>query len=150
MQTARKLAHTQGQAQLLFPATPGPPRSRLRARIDTGKRTNDTLPGVQAFRRLALCPYALSGVKLRLDRGHHPFGYLVLKRKDRGELAIITFGPHMMPGDGINELRGDTHPVRRLANTTFKRVAHSQLATYLLHVDHPALVGETRIACDHE
>src|SRR5262249_15263352 len=28
MQTARKLAHTQGQAQLLFPATPGPSRSR--------------------------------------------------------------------------------------------------------------------------
>ena len=50
----------------------------------------------------------------------------------------------MMPGDGINELRGDTHSVRLLANTTFKRVAHSQLTTYLLHVDHPALVGEAR------
>src|SRR5262252_10851303 len=97
----------------------------LRARIDTGKRTHDTLPGVQAFRRLALCPYALSGVKLRLDRGHHPFGYLVLKRKDRGELAVITFGPHMMPGDGINELRGDTHPVRCLANAAFQRIAHT-------------------------
>src|SRR5262249_57346309 len=38
-----------------------------------------------------------------------------------GELAVITFGPHMMPGDGINELRGDTHPVRCLANAAFQR-----------------------------
>src|SRR5262245_50562324 len=71
-------------------------------------------------------------------------------RKDAGEFPVIAFGPNMMPSDGINELRADTHLVRRLANTTFKQVAHSQLATYLLHVDHPALVGETRIACDHE
>src|SRR6516164_3123859 len=111
----------------------------LRARIDTGKRTHDTLPGVQAFRLLALCSYTLGSVKLRLNRCHYPLSYLVLKRKDAGEFPIIALGPDMMPGDGVNELRGDTHSVRLLANTTFKRVAHSQLTTYLLHVDHPAL-----------
>src|SRR5262249_14467850 len=44
----------------------------LRARIDTGKRTHDTLPGVQAFRLLALCSYTLGSVKLRLNRCHYP------------------------------------------------------------------------------
>src|SRR5262249_28275450 len=122
----------------------------LRARINIGKRTHDTLPGVQAFRLLALCSYALGSVKLRLDRCSYPLSYLILKRKDAGEFPVIAFCPCMLPGDGINEVRGDTHSVRLLANTTFKRVAHSQLTTYLLHVDHPALVGEARIACDHE
>src|SRR5262245_38665865 len=133
-----------------FQQLPGHRVVVLRARIDTGKRTHDTLPGVQAFRLLALCSYTLGGVKLRLNRCHYPLSYLVLKRKDAGEFPVIALGPNMMPSHGINELRADTHLVRRLANTTFKRVAHSQLAIYLLHVDHSALVGETRIACDHE
>ena len=80
----------------------------LRARIDTGKRTHDTLPGVQAFRLLALCSYTLGSAKLRLNRCHYPLSYLVLKRKDAGEFPVIAFGPDMMPGDGINELRTRT------------------------------------------
>jgi hypothetical protein len=63
------------------------------------------------------------GVKLRLNRCHYSLSYLVLKRKDAGEFPVIAFGPNMMPSDGINELRADTQLVRRLANTTFKRVA---------------------------
>jgi hypothetical protein len=67
----------------------------------------------QAFRLLALCSYTLGGVKLRLNRCHYPLSYLVLKRKDAGEFPVIAFGPNMMPSDGINELRADTHLVLR-------------------------------------
>src|SRR5262245_20183798 len=80
-----------------FQQLPGHRVVVLRARIDTGKRTHDTLPGVQALRLLALCSYTLGSVKLRLNRCHYPLSYLVLKRKDAGEFPVIALGPDMMP-----------------------------------------------------
>ena len=41
-------------------------------------------------------------------------------------------------------------PPRRLAHAAFEDIAHAKLAADLPHVDRPALVGEARIAGDHE
>ena len=48
----------------------------------------------------------------------------------------------MGAGRGIDELAGDAHPVRRLADAAFQHIAHAQLAADLLDVDGLALVGE--------
>src|SRR5262249_33548037 len=95
MQTARGLRIRRIKLNRSFQQLPSHRVVVLRARIDTGKRTHDTLPGVQAFRLLALCSYTLGGVKLRLNRCHYPLSYLVLKRKDAGEFPVIAFGPDM-------------------------------------------------------
>ena len=54
------------------------------------------------------------------------------------------------PVAGIDELPGDAHSVPGLAHAAFEHIAHAQFAPDLLHIDGPALVGEARIARDHE
>jgi hypothetical protein len=56
----------------------------------------------------------------------------------------------MAAAGGIDELDGDAHPVRHLANRPLQDVAHAQFAADLLYVDRSALVGEGRIAGHHE
>ena len=56
----------------------------------------------------------------------------------------------MAAGRCIDELSGNAHAVRRLADAAFQHVAHAQFAADLLHIDRPALVGEARIARDDE
>ena len=64
--------------------------------------------------------------------------------------AIEAVGPQMRAGFGVDQLRGDAHAVAALAHRTFEDIAHSEFAAHLLHVDGAALVGEARIAGDHE
>ena len=56
----------------------------------------------------------------------------------------------MRAGLGVDELRGDAHAVARLAHAAFEHIADAELASDLPHVDRLALVGEARIARDHE
>ena len=56
----------------------------------------------------------------------------------------------MRAGRGLDQLAGDAHPVAGLAHAAFEHVAHAELAADLLDVDGLALVGEGRIARDHE
>ena len=106
--------------------------------------------GVEALGRLALRALDLRPLQLRRDRADDARGDLVLQLEDIVERAFETVRPEMRPGRGIDELPGDAHPVRGLAHAAFQHVAHAQLATDLLHVDRPALVGEARIARDDE
>src|SRR5438552_7186611 len=56
----------------------------------------------------------------------------------------------MRAGFGIDQLRGDAHPVAALAHAAFEHIAHAEFAADLLHIDRLALVGEARIAGDDE
>ena len=56
----------------------------------------------------------------------------------------------MCSGFGIDKLTCDTHAISSLAHATFEYVADPKLAADLFHVDGPAFVGKTRIACDHK
>jgi len=56
----------------------------------------------------------------------------------------------MRASGGIDELSRDAHSVCRFAHAPFQHVAHSKLASDLLHVNGAPLVGEARVACDHE
>src|SRR6516164_4314267 len=50
----------------------------------------------------------------------------------------------------LDQLRGDADPLASLAHRASEHIAHAQLATDPLHIDSLALVGEARIAGDHE
>src|SRR5215472_18936050 len=56
----------------------------------------------------------------------------------------------MRAGERIDQLAGDAHLRSRLAYRAFEHVADSEFAPYLFHVNGTALVGEGRIAGDHE
>ena len=102
------------------------------------------------FGRLALGALDLGAFELRRDRADDARGHLVLQLEDIVEAAFEAFRPQMRPGGGIDQLSGDAHPVRGLAHAAFQHVAHAQLAADLLYVHRAALVGEARIARDHE
>src|SRR5436190_17789524 len=50
----------------------------------------------------------------------------------------------------IDQLGGNPNPVATLAYRAFQHIAHAQFAADPLYVDRLALVGEARIASDHE
>ena len=106
--------------------------------------------GVEAFGRLALCAFDFGAFKLMRDRADDALGDPILKLEDVVERAFIALGPEMAAGRCIDELSGNAHAVRRFADAAFQHIAHAQVAADLLHIDGPALVGEARIARDHE
>src|SRR6266536_1192603 len=98
---------------------------------------------------------ALGALDLRLfepgrDRADDALGHLVLELENVLERAVETVGPQMRPVCRIDELRRDAHPVGRLAHAAFEHVTDAELATDLLYVYGMTLVGEARIAGDHE
>ena len=56
----------------------------------------------------------------------------------------------MAAGGRIDQLRGDAQPIAGAADTAFERVADAKVATDLADIHRAALVGESRIAGDHE
>src|SRR6516162_3061429 len=56
----------------------------------------------------------------------------------------------MRAGESIDQLPSDPHPTAGFAHRALEDVADAELPPDLLHVDRLALVGETRIAGDHE
>ena len=56
----------------------------------------------------------------------------------------------MRAGGYVDQLASDTDPIAALAHRAFEHVAHAKLAPDLLHIDGLSLVGEGRIAGDHE
>jgi hypothetical protein len=63
---------------------------------------------------------------------------------------IVALRPQVIAGLRLDELRGDPNAVASLAHAAFENVANPQLASDLAYIDVSALVGEARVACDHE
>ena len=61
----------------------------------------------------------------RFDNCRDSLGYFVLKLKDIFEVAVVSFGPDVMSGLGIDQLRGDTQPPARLAHAALDDVART-------------------------
>ena len=75
---------------------------------------------------------------------------LILELEHIFDRAVEPVGPQMRAGFGLDQLRGDADPAAALAHRAFEHIAHAQFAPDLLHIDGLALVGEARIAGDHE
>ena len=47
----------------------------------------------------------LLGIEVRLDRGDDALGDLVLDGEDVAQLAVVSLGPDVLAGLGVDELR---------------------------------------------
>ena len=66
------------------------------------------------------------------------------------QLAVVSLGPDVLAGLGVDELAGDADPLAGRPDAALEHVAHAELARDLPHVDRLALVDEARVAGDDE
>src|SRR5438874_3043769 len=116
----------------------------------TGQSAEEIVIRVKAIGGLALCALDLGLLELPGDRADYALGHSILQVEDVLNAAVEMICPQMRAASAVHELRRDAHPLCRFANATFEHISHTQFTTDLLHVDGAALVGEARIACDHE
>ena len=74
----------------------------------------------------------------------------VLHVEEIGERLVEPLGPEMIAGFGVDELDVDAHAVSAALNAALEDIADVQLAPDLSSHRRLALVGERRIAADHE
>src|SRR5215470_11506134 len=74
----------------------------------------------------------------------------ILKVKYILHWTVKAISPQMGAADRINQLCGNAHAVSSFAHRTLQHVTYAEFSTDLLHIDRPPLVGEARIAGDHE
>ena len=88
--------------------------------------------------------------ELELERSNHVRGDLVLEREDVAKLAVEAHRPKLLAADRLDELGGDAHPAADFALAPLEHVAYVQLAADDMRVDDLVLVGDGRVARDHE
>src|SRR5258708_15962323 len=80
-------------------------------------------PGIKAFGRPAHRALSLSLGNGRSDGDRYRLGDLVLDREDIGEIAVVTLGPDVVAGFGLDQLRGDADPVPGFSQASSHHVA---------------------------
>ena len=68
------------------------------------------------------------------ERNDRP-GNLVRNSEDVLQLAVVTLGPTMSAGNGIDELGADADAIAGAADAAFENVAHAKLAADLPYVE---------------
>src|SRR6476660_9766750 len=121
-------------------------RPRMKARYPSQK----IVVCIKAFSWLVLRTLDLGLFHSRGDRRHNTCGHLVLQLKDILQRSVEAICPEMRSRGCIDELCRNTHPVRGLAHAAFEHVPHPKFTSDLLYIDRPTLVGDARIARDHE
>ena len=92
----------------------------------------------------------LSGGDLSVERVRQAGDDFVLHIENIGEWLIEPFGPEMAADFGVDELHIHAHAVAGALHAALEDVTDVQLAPDRLHVERLALVGERRIAGDHD
>ena len=92
----------------------------------------------------------LGGDELGVQRAREARDDFVLHVEEIGERLVEPLGPEMIARFGVDELHVDAHAVSAALDAALEDIADVQLAADRLHVERLALVGERRIAGDHE
>jgi hypothetical protein len=111
---------------------------------------HDALPRVEALRRLAAGPGMLGGQELGPDAADDAGRDLVLDGEDVVEAPVVALGPEVVAGRRLDELGRHPDPVGRLADAAPEDVPDPELAADGPGVYRLPLVGERRVAGDHE
>src|SRR6516164_9910664 len=83
-------------------------------------------------------------------RAGDALGDFVLDGKHVGQLTVVSVGPEMVPGFGIDQLRRYPDPIAGTTDAAFDHVAHAELARHLADVHGRALVSERRTPRNHK
>ena len=105
---------------------------------------------VELLGRLLSRPFELGLLESRGDQSHYTGGDLILQAEHVLEPAFEPVRPDMSAGRSLDQLAGNANPVAYPADTALEHVAYPEFAPDLLDIDGLSLVGETRIARDHE
>ena len=100
--------------------------------------------------RLAAFAGMLCRQEFRPDAADDACGDFVLNGEDVAEVAVVPLGPEMGFGGRIDELRGHPDVVAGLADTPLENIADPEFAPDGAHIHGLSLVGEHRVAGDHE
>ena len=114
------------------------------------QRAHHEIPRIHAVGRFAPASEIFRGVNLRFYCRDNGVRDLVLDGEYVGQVAVEMFGPEVAAGGGVVELRRDAHAVAVPSHAAFEHVAYPELRGDLLQVHRFALVGEGRVAGDHE
>ena len=90
------------------------------------------------------------GDELGVQRAGQAGDDFVLHVEEIGQRLVEPLGPEMIARFGVDELHIDAHAVSAALNAALEDIADVQLAPDRLHVERLALVGERRVAGDHE
>src|SRR5438477_11680940 len=96
--------------------------------IISSKRAQIEIVRSEVMRRTGNRTAYLSGLQRRLDHAGDVDRHLILKIENVFQGAVETIGPEMGAGLGLDQLRGDAHPVPTLAHRAFEDVADAKLA----------------------
>ena len=85
----------------------------------------------------------------RFQRSRDGIGDLILNGKDVIEIAIVAFGPYVMPVLRVDQLASDADTVPGFSDAAFQDISCSQSLTNGLHLYGLSFVGEARVTGYH-
>ena len=121
---------------------------RAKAAIEHGQALKVEVYGIRIGRFLGAARLGTDELGLKLVR--QPGDNLVLHVKQVCDRSVEALGPNVIASFSVDQLRVDANTFAATLHAAFEDVAHVKLAPDLLHVRGLALVGECRVACDHE
>ena len=92
----------------------------------------------------------LDGGDLIAQRVREAPNDLVLHVEEISKRLVEALRPKMTAGLGVDELHVDAHAIPPALNAALEDIADVQVAADGLHVERLALVGESRVAGDHD
>jgi len=107
-------------------------------------------PGTDVFRWPPQGSCALGGGEFWHQSSDDSGGYVILKLENVGNVAIVAFSPYVIPTLGVDELRRATEPVAGPADTALQDVTHTEVFTYLCHINGFTFIRERRISSGYE
>src|SRR6185312_434664 len=110
--------------------------------IDIGLSLQDEIIGIEAIRPLAPDALDFGAAQARLDRPNDIQSDLVLQRENIVELPVETLAPQMTARARLDHLRRDADTVCVFPKASLQQIAHAELTTDTLRIDHRSFKGE--------
>jgi hypothetical protein len=117
---------------------------------DVRHRAQTEIVGAEVIGVLAPRALDFGFPQARLDDADHLVGDLILEVEHIRDRPVEPVGPQMRARLGLDQLPRDAQAIAGLAHAALQDITHAKVPPDLPDVDRPALVGEARIARDHE
>ena len=104
-------------------------------------RPDHIVVGGHVLRRLALGALDTCRFHPARQRRHDSLSNLVLKCENIFQLAVVTFGPHVIPSRGIDKLYRDADSISGLADTSLDDILDAKFLADFLDLHRPTQIS---------